>query len=94
MSRLAATPVKPRTMRRGSDLWRPKVAQHDSSPKMRIWGTPIVRVVTAYQDLRDEHLATLPGMQRLTSTMVMKRVVDQRPFPLSPRSAQSKERWH
>jgi hypothetical protein len=34
--------------------------------------------------LRDEKLATLPGVQRLTSTIVMKLVVDDRPFPVSP----------
>ena len=34
---------------------------------------------------RDEKLATLPGVQRLTSTIVMKRVVDDRPFPTAAR---------
>lgn len=53
----------------------------------RLFGDPdyLVRVATmdiaAYQRLRDEKLATLPGVQRLTSTIVMKRVVDERPFP-------------
>jgi DNA-binding Lrp family transcriptional regulator len=53
----------------------------------RLFGDPdyLVRVATAdldaYQSLRDEKLATLPGVQRLTSTIVMKRVVEQRPFP-------------
>lgn len=53
----------------------------------RLFGDPdyLVRVATAdiaaYQRLRDEKLATLPGVQRLTSTIVMKRVVDDRPFP-------------
>jgi DNA-binding Lrp family transcriptional regulator len=53
----------------------------------RLFGDPdyLVRVATAdiaaYQSLRDEKLATLPGVQRLTSTIVMKRVVDERPFP-------------
>jgi DNA-binding Lrp family transcriptional regulator len=53
----------------------------------RLFGDPdyLVRVVTAdiaaYQGLRDEKLATLPGVRRLTSTIVMKRVVDERPFP-------------
>jgi DNA-binding Lrp family transcriptional regulator len=57
----------------------------------RLFGDPdyLVRVATAdiaaYQTLRDEKLATLPGVQRLTSTIVMKRVVDDRPFPVSPR---------
>jgi DNA-binding Lrp family transcriptional regulator len=56
----------------------------------RLFGDPdyLVRVATAdiaaYQTLRDEKLATLPGVQRLTSMIVMKRVVDDRPFPVLP----------
>ena len=38
--------------------------------------------LAAYQALRDEKLATLPGVQRLTSTIVMKRIVDERPLPV------------
>jgi DNA-binding Lrp family transcriptional regulator len=59
----------------------------------RLFGEPdyLVRVATtdlaAYQVLRDEKLATLPGVQRLTSTIVMKRVVDDRPLPVSSRPA-------
>ena len=58
----------------------------------RLFGDPdyLVRVATAdlesYAALRDEKLATLPGVQRLTSTIVMKRVVDRRPFPVLSRS--------
>jgi DNA-binding Lrp family transcriptional regulator len=54
----------------------------------RLFGEPdyYVRVATAdiaaFQRLRDEELARLPGVQRLTSTIVMKRVVDTRPFPV------------
>jgi DNA-binding Lrp family transcriptional regulator len=54
----------------------------------RLFGDPdyLLRVATAdldaYQTLRDERLATLPGVQRLTSTIVMKHIVDERPFPL------------
>src|SRR5262249_9813244 len=40
--------------------------------------------LAAYQNLRDEKLATLPGVQRLTSTILMKRVVDERPSIVSP----------
>jgi DNA-binding Lrp family transcriptional regulator len=53
----------------------------------RLFGDPdyLVRVATvnlaAYAALRDEKLAALPGLQRLTSTIVMKRVVEDRPFP-------------
>jgi DNA-binding Lrp family transcriptional regulator len=56
----------------------------------RLFGDPdyLLRVVTAdlnaYAALRDETLAALPGVQRLTSTIVMKRVVDDRPLPLTP----------
>jgi DNA-binding Lrp family transcriptional regulator len=52
----------------------------------RLFGDPdyLVRVATAdiaaSQRLRDERLATLPGVQRLTSTIVMKRIVTDRPF--------------
>jgi DNA-binding Lrp family transcriptional regulator len=55
----------------------------------RLFGDPdyMVRVATpdlaSYQILRDEKLAALPGVQRLTSTIVMKRVVEDRPFPIS-----------
>ena len=53
----------------------------------RLFGDPdyLLRIATAdiaaYQTLRDEKLATLPGVGRLTSTIVMKRVVEERPFP-------------
>ena len=59
----------------------------------RLFGEPdyLVRVATpdlaSYQALRDEKLATLPGVQRLTSTIVMKRIVDDRPYPTSPPAA-------
>jgi DNA-binding Lrp family transcriptional regulator len=58
----------------------------------RLFGDPdyLLRVATAdiaaYQTLRDEHLATLSGVGRLTSTIVMKRVVEERPYPLAPPS--------
>jgi DNA-binding Lrp family transcriptional regulator len=58
----------------------------------RLFGDPdyLLRVATAdiaaYQTLRDEQLATLPGVGRLTSTIVMKRIVEDRPFPLAPPS--------
>jgi hypothetical protein len=34
MSALAIAPVRPSVMSRGSDLYRPKVSQQDSSPTM------------------------------------------------------------
>ncbi len=57
----------------------------------RLFGEPdyLLRVVTAdlaaYRRLYDEHLATLPGVQRLTSTLVMAEVVADRGLPLAPR---------
>ncbi len=56
----------------------------------RLFGDPdyLIRVATAnlvsYQVMRDEKLATLPGVHRISSTIVMKRIVDDRPFPVSP----------
>jgi DNA-binding Lrp family transcriptional regulator len=53
----------------------------------RLFGDPdyLLRILTsdlaAYQRLEDDELATLPGVQRLTSTLVMKRVVHDRPLP-------------
>lgn len=53
----------------------------------RLFGDPdyLLRIVTAdlgaYQRLEDDVLATLPGVQRLTSTLVMKNVVTERPLP-------------
>ena len=58
----------------------------------RLFGDPdyLVRVAAAdlatYQALRDEKLATLPGVQRITSTIVMKRIVDDRPYLAQPAS--------
>lgn len=55
----------------------------------RLFGEPdyLLRVAThdlhSYAALRDEQLATLPGVARLNSTIVMKRVVDDRPLPLT-----------
>jgi DNA-binding Lrp family transcriptional regulator len=54
----------------------------------RLLGDPdyLLRVITqdlsAFQQIYDERLATLPGVQRLSSTLVMKSVVDNRPLPL------------
>lgn len=53
----------------------------------RLFGDPdyLLRVVTkdleAYAALEDETLAALPGVQRLTSTLVMKQIVTDRPLP-------------
>ncbi|MQA05463.1 MAG: winged helix-turn-helix transcriptional regulator [Streptosporangiales bacterium] len=56
----------------------------------RLFGDPdyLLRVVTAdlaaYAELEDNVLAALPGVQRLTSTLVMKHVVHERPLPAQP----------
>jgi DNA-binding Lrp family transcriptional regulator len=53
----------------------------------RLFGDPdyLLRVVTAdlaaYQRLQDDRLTALPGILRMTSTLVMKRVVHDRPLP-------------
>jgi DNA-binding Lrp family transcriptional regulator len=55
----------------------------------RLFGDPdyLLRVAAAdlpaYAALRDQTLAALPGVQRLTSTIVMKRIVDDRPLPVA-----------
>ena len=52
----------------------------------RLFGDPdyLLRVLTqdiaSYQRLEDDQLAMLPGVQRLTSTIVMKQVVEHRPL--------------
>lgn len=54
----------------------------------RLFGDPdyLLRVITrdlpAFERLYDDRLATLPGVQRLSSTLVMKSVVENRPLPL------------
>lgn len=54
----------------------------------RLFGDPdyLLRVVTrdleAYRRLYDERLASLPGVQRLSSTLVMANLVEARPLPL------------
>jgi DNA-binding Lrp family transcriptional regulator len=53
----------------------------------RLFGDPdyLLRIVTAdlaaYQRLQDDQLTSLPGVQRMTSTLVMKRIVHDRPLP-------------
>jgi len=54
----------------------------------RLFGEPdyLLRVVARdladFQRLYDEHLSTLPGVQKLSSTLVMKSVVEGRALPL------------
>jgi DNA-binding Lrp family transcriptional regulator len=81
------------TMHRGD---RATVAEFESQaaavPQIiaaqRLFGDPdyLLRVVAAnldaYRAVYDERLATLPGVQRLTSTLVMKDLVGDRGLPL------------
>lgn len=54
----------------------------------RLFGDPdymlhiVTRDLDAFQSLYDQHLATLPGVLRLTSTLVMKSIVKNRPLAL------------
>jgi len=54
----------------------------------RLFGDPdfLVRVVARdladYQRIRDEHLSELPGVARITSTLVMREIVRDGPIPL------------
>ena len=54
----------------------------------RLFGDPdyllrvVARDLAAYRELYDEQLAALPGVLRLSSTLVMKSVVEGRPLPL------------
>lgn len=54
----------------------------------RLFGDPdfmlnvVAADLTAFQRLYDDQLSALPGVQRLTSTLVMKTIVDNRPLPL------------
>ncbi|PQQ41566.1 Lrp/AsnC family transcriptional regulator [Photorhabdus luminescens] len=55
----------------------------------RLFGDPdyLMHVVThdlpAFQKLYDERLSSMPGVQRLISTLVMKTVIQDRPLPLT-----------
>jgi DNA-binding Lrp family transcriptional regulator len=59
----------------------------------RLFGDPdyLLRVAApdldSFATLRDQKLATLPGVHRLTSTIVMKRIIDNRPVPLPIRDS-------
>jgi DNA-binding Lrp family transcriptional regulator len=54
----------------------------------RLFGDPdyllrvLTRDLTAFQQLYDDQLTTLPGVQRLSSTLVMKRLTENRGLPL------------
>jgi DNA-binding Lrp family transcriptional regulator len=54
----------------------------------RLFGEPdyLLRVIaadlSAFQHLYDSRLSTLPGVQKLTSTLVMKNIIENRTLPL------------
>ncbi|WP_269938933.1 Lrp/AsnC family transcriptional regulator [Arthrobacter sp. HY1533] len=54
----------------------------------RLFGTPdyLLHVMAkdrqAFQQLYDDRLSTLPGVQKLSSTLVMKTIVENNPLPL------------
>ena len=54
----------------------------------RLFGDPdyLLRVVTRdlpdFQQVYDNRLSTLPGVQRLSSTLVMKSIAEDRPLPV------------
>ena len=94
------------TLREGD---RPAVAAFEAAlleiaqvvDAQRLFGEPdyLLHVISqdlpAFQRLYDESLSTLPNVQRLTSTLVMKRVIQDRPLPLgSWRSASLVRRSH
>lgn len=56
----------------------------------QLFGDPdfLLRVVAAdiddYAAIRDANVATLPGVQRIPSTIVIRQIVDSRPLPITP----------
>ncbi|MEY9776286.1 DNA-binding Lrp family transcriptional regulator [Arthrobacter sp. MW3 TE3886] len=72
--------------------WPPSKTPLPACPNVlrahRLFGDPdyllqvVARDVRAFQRLYDEQISTLPGVQRLSSTLVMKNVVENRPLPL------------
>lgn len=63
----------------------------------RLFGDPdyllrvVARDIDDYASIRDEKIATLPGIQRITSTIVMRQIVDNRPLSISPNAHGSRK---
>ncbi len=61
----------------------------------RLFGDPdyLLRIATAdlqsFQNLQDERLTVLPGVQRFTSTLVMKRIVINRALPIQNKTSRT-----
>ena len=75
--------------RHGVEAFEAAVAQVPQVVQaQRLFGDPdyllhvVVRDLAAFQQLYDTRLSALPSVQRLTSTLVMKHVVQDRPLPL------------
>lgn len=67
--------------RRLLQLFRTDLVQRRCSDSVCV--SPVVTTdLRAFQRLYDDLLATLPGVQRLSSTLVMKTVVGNRELPL------------
>jgi DNA-binding Lrp family transcriptional regulator len=78
------------------DATKPTIAAFESAVAglahvtlaQRLFGDPdyLLRVVSAdlahFQRIYDDDLSALPGVQRLNTTLVMKKVVDNRPLPI------------
>jgi DNA-binding Lrp family transcriptional regulator len=84
------------TMRQGdsetiADFEQAAAAVPEVVSAQRLFGNPdyllhiVATDLAAYQRIYDEHLGALPGVQRLTSTLVMKEVVPDRGLPLAAR---------
>lgn len=64
----------------------------------RLFGDPdyllrvVARDIDDYACIRDEKIATLPGVQRITSTIVMRQIVDNRPLSISPTTRRTRAR--
>ncbi len=71
------------------DAFEPAVADIPNVlTAQRLFGDPdyllqvVAKDLRAFQKLYDERISTLPGVQKLSSTLVMKSVVENRPLPL------------
>ena len=91
----SASPSKPSSSSpcatQSATPWPPSNGPPPTSPTyqaQRLFGDPdyLLRILTrdlaAFQQLYDDRLAALPGVQRLSSTLVMKSIVENRPLPL------------
>ncbi|AUI52007.1 Lrp/AsnC family transcriptional regulator [Arthrobacter crystallopoietes] len=71
------------------DAFEPAVADIPNVlTAQRLFGDPdyllqvVAKDLRAFQKLYDDRISTLPGVEKLSSTLVMKSVVENRPLPL------------